>query len=196
MGAGAPAYPGGGVGSRFENLPVQWVDGAAILELEPDLPHRFSGGLFLPHEGQIDNRQLLRALGATLDTLAAAWYAPVVVHDIEPRRVVFSCEAAGKQTKKFDCVIDCRGLGARADIASLRGVRGEIIVVNAPAVQLNRPIRLMHPRYPLYVVPREDNRFLIGATNIESEDCSPITVQSTLELLSAAFSLHPGFAQA
>jgi glycine oxidase len=188
---------GGGLGAGgTTGLPVRWVDGDAIFELEPDLPRRFSGGLFLPNEGQIDNRQLLRALEVTLGTLAVAWYAPAEVHEIEPRRVTFSHGTALRQTKKFDYVVDCRGLGARAEVTDLRGVRGELITVIAPEVHLNRPVRLMHPRYPLYVVPREDNRFLIGATQIESEDFSPITVQSALELLSAAFSIHPGFAQA
>jgi glycine oxidase len=136
------------------------------------------------------------ALEASLDTIVSDWYVNAEIHEIEPQRVTFSHGKARRQTQKFDWVLDTRGLGARADIVGLRGVRGELIVVNAPEVHLNRPIRLMHPRYPLYVVPRENDRFLIGATSIESEDLSPVTVQSALELLSAAFSLHPGFAHA
>ena len=37
---------------------------------------------------------------------------------------------------------------------------------------------------------------MIGATEIESEDLSPASVRSTLELLSAAYAVHPGFAEA
>ena len=36
----------------------------------------------------------------------------------------------------------------------------------------------------------------MGATQIESQDRSPISVRSMLELLSAACSVHPGFAEA
>ena len=87
-------------------------------------------------------------------------------------------------------------MGAKENLPNLRGVRGEIISVKTRDVHLLRPIRLMHPRYPLYIVPRPFKHFLIGATSIESDDDKPMTVQSALELLSAAFVVHPGFAEA
>jgi glycine oxidase len=37
---------------------------------------------------------------------------------------------------------------------------------------------------------------VIGATEIESDDLSPASVRSALELLSAAYAVHPGFAEA
>ena len=36
---------------------------------------------------------------------------------------------------------------------------------------------------------------MIGATEIESDDMSPASVRSTLELLSAAYTVHSGFAE-
>ena len=54
----------------------------------------------------------------------------------------------------------------------------------------------MHPRYPLYIVPKPNHHFVLGATQIESEDDSPISVRSTLGLLSAAYSIHAGFGEA
>lgn len=55
----------------------------------------------------------------------------------------------------------------------------------------------MHPRYRLYLVPRGHNHlYVVGATQIESNDRGPVTVRSSLELLSAAYSLHSGFAEA
>ncbi|MFA6041746.1 MAG: FAD-dependent oxidoreductase, partial [Methylophilus sp.] len=92
--------------------------------------------------------------------------------------------------------IDCRGLGAKASLKQLRGVRGELLLIETPEVNLAMPIRLMHPRHPIYIVPRQNNRFIVGATSIESEDNRPVTVQSVLELLSAACTVHPGFAEA
>lgn len=99
-------------------------------------------------------------------------------------------------TVRHDWIADTRGLSAQADLPDLRGVRGELIIVSAPDVRLRRPIRLMHPRYRVYIVPRPSDRYVIGATSIEAEDFSPITVRSTLELLSAAFAVHPGFGEA
>ena len=66
----------------------------------------------------------------------------------------------------------------------------------APDVHLIRPIRLMHPRYQLYIAPKTKGFYVVGATEIESEDCGPMTVRSSMELLSAAYSVHPGFAEA
>jgi len=162
---------------------IQLVHKEAIAKLEPALAGRFNSGIYLPGEGQIDNRQLLASLQETILASGIDWRWG---EKIEPL----------SRLTGFDWVIDCRGLGAKPDWQALRGVRGEIIIVHAPEVTLNRPVRLMHPRYPLYVVPREDHRFLIGATSIESQDMRPMTVQSALELLSAAFSIHPGFAEA
>ncbi len=87
-------------------------------------------------------------------------------------------------------VIDCRGLGAKGDWRGLRGIRGEVARVHAPGIGLSRPVRLLHPRYPLYIAPKQDDLYVIGATEIEGEDMSPISVRSSLELLSAAFSIH------
>ena len=93
-------------------------------------------------------------------------------------------------------MIDARGLGAGQQVAGLRGVRGEILWVRAPEVALSRPVRLMHPRYQLYIAPKPDNLYAVGATQIESESLAPITVRSSLELLSALYSVQTGFAEA
>jgi glycine oxidase len=87
-------------------------------------------------------------------------------------------------------------LGSAPQWQSVRGVRGEVITLHAPEVTLSRPTRLIHPRYPIYIAPKENGIFRIGATEIESEDLSPISVRSTLELLSAAYSVDSGFAEA
>ncbi len=93
-------------------------------------------------------------------------------------------------------VIDCRGLGARTALTQLRGVRGEVARIHAPGIGLRRPVRLLHPRYPIYIAPKENDLYVIGATELESEDMSPMTVRSALELLSAAHSLNPAFGEA
>ena len=154
---------------------AQWLDGAAIAGLEPGLGGRFPRGLLLPNEGWLDNRALLQAL---------AERGPSVRYGTQ----------ADPQRLAVDVPIDCRG--AAADWPGLRGVRGEAIRLHAPEVSLRRPVRLMHPRYQLYVAPRPGRRYVVGATQIESDSERPVTVRSALELLSAAFAVHPGFAEA
>jgi glycine oxidase len=92
-------------------------------------------------------------------------------------------------------VIDCRGLAARGAQPGLRGVKGEMILIETDEVELSRPVRLIHPRWPLYVIPRGGNRFMLGATSIEAEDTG-VSVRSALELLGAAYAVHPAFAEA
>jgi len=96
----------------------------------------------------------------------------------------------------YDAVIDCRGMAAKGDLPELRGVKGEIVVVRNEEFILSRPVRLMHPRYPLYIVPREDQHFMIGASIIESAEHKAVSLHSAMELMSALYSLHPSFAEA
>lgn len=92
--------------------------------------------------------------------------------------------------------MDSRGLGAKTLFQNLRGLRGELIWLYAPDVKLSRPIRFLDPRYPLYVVPRPKDIYLVGSSELESEEQSPISVRSTLELLTTAYYLHPSFSDA
>ena len=93
----------------------------------------------------------------------------------------------------FDFVIDCRGIGS--NIKQLRAVRGEVLHVHCPEVKIKHAIRFMHPRYKIYIVPRQNDRYIIGATEIESDDKSPMSLQSMLELGSALYAIHPAFAE-
>jgi glycine oxidase len=166
--------------------PMHRLDAEGIVALEPALRgSRFAQGLYLAGEGQLDNRGLLAALLSTLQALPGVqlhWHSPKSPEDFTP--------GPGER------VIDCRGLGARPQWTALRGVRGEVIRVHAPDVALRRPTRLVHPRYPLYIAPKPQGVFVIGATEIESSDMSGASVRSTLELLSAAYAVHSGFGEA
>ena len=159
------------------------VDAAGLATLEPLLAGRFERGLFLQGEGQLANGELLAALAVALDCMDVQWHEGVQVTSLRGL-----CDA--------NVLIDTRGVGARPDWPGLRGVRGEVITLQCEGVSLRRPVRLMHPRHPLYVVPRPGQRFIVGATELESEDDGPTSLRSLLELGSALYSLHPAFAEA
>ena len=167
-----------------ELQPLQMLNGAQVDALEPSVATRIANGMYLPGEGQLDNRQLLSALEVAMTELGVKvhWNSPKQPEDITPGSA--------------DMVLDCRGLGAKPTWNALRGVRGEVVRLYAPEVTLERPTRLVHPRYPIYIAPKENHLFVIGATEIESDDMSPASVRSTLELLSAAYAVHSGFAEA
>lgn len=154
------------------------VDEDEIAILEPDLAGRFRRGLLFPDEAHLDPRQAMAALN---DRLAAMG-------------VEFRFAADAKQISGFDRQIDCTGMAAVDD--RLRGVRGEMLILRTPDISLSRPVRLLHPRFPLYAVPRADTQFMIGATMIESQSNGPVTARSMMELLGAAYALNPAFGEA
>ena len=164
---------------------AQALNAQQIAQLEPELANRFNQGLFLPCEGQIDNQAFYKASFTMLNKRKV--------------KCVFNQRVTIKNgeinNRPFDYIIDCRGLGAKSD-KPLRGLRGEVARLYAPEVNLTRPVRLMHPRYPIYIAPKPNHEYVIGATEIESQDSGAATVRSTLELLSAAYTVHSGFAEA
>lgn len=160
-------------GRRTENYLRLTPD--EIDALEPDLAGRFRAALFFPEEAHIDPRKALQLLAYRLETNGIS---------IE------------KQAPEGQQRIDCRGLSAKDALTDLRGVKGEMLVLRCPDVTLSRPVRLLHPRIPLYIVPRGDGVFMLGATMLESSDRSRITARSLLEMLSAAYALHPAFGEA
>ena len=163
-----------------------------LSKLEPELAQSFSKATYLPQEAWLNTKCVMNSLATQLLPNLICWHAHTHVDDIGPNYIL-----ANDTKHQFDWAVDCRGLGAKDALPELRGVRGELIVLQAPEVKINRLVRLMHPRYRLYLVPRgKDSLYTIGATQIESDDSGPITVRSTLELLSAVYSLHPGFAEA
>jgi glycine oxidase len=170
---------------------MQFLDRDGLRALEPDLEDRFSTGIYFPEEGQIDNRAVLGVLLESIreNGVVCSFEEPVV--EVRPHEVQLPDECL-----TFDNVVDCRGIAGKKGLPELRGVRGELIHLHAPEVHIKRPVRLMHPKYPLYVVPRPNHRYLVGATSLESDSGHPLTVRSALELLSAAFALHPSFAEA
>ena len=170
---------------------VQTLDAAALAQYEPTLAGRFTGGLFLAGEGQLANDQLMAALASELDGLGVQWHEAQMVERVLPHAIV-----CADQKHVIDVAVDARGVGSKSELPALRGVRGEVLRVECQGITLNRPVRLMHPRYQLYVAPRPNGEFVVGATELESEDTGPVTVRSVLELASALHSLHPAFGEA
>ena len=150
------------------------VDDAAITALEPDLAGRFSQGLHFAQEAHLDPSRALQDLARGI-----AAHGGEIRHGTDAPRQID---------------IDCTGMAA--PLPDLRPVRGEMAVLHCPEVSITRTLRLLHPRAPLYLVPRGGGTYMIGATMVESSSDRPATLRALTELFSAAFALHPGFAEA
>ena len=169
----------------------EMLDRASLTSLEPEIAKQFTSAMYFKQEGVIDNQALYPALNAYFaQSKNITWLENTVINNIG-----INGNIAGI-TETFNHVFDCRGNGAKADLKDFRSVRGEVARVYAPEVNISRAVRLIHPRYPLYIAPRKNHEYVIGATQVESDDDSPVTVRSGLELLSALYSLHSGFSEA
>lgn len=167
--------------TRFEHMTERHeaVAPQGIAKLELDLSGRFDRGLFFPDEAHVVASKALQWL------LTEARASGVATEFGQPFK------SLGE-----DVTVDCRGLAARQELPSLRGVRGERMLIHSRDVSLSRPVRLLHPRQPIYVVPQGDGRYVVGASVIEREDDSPMTLKSALDLLGSAYALHPAFGEA
>lgn len=156
------------------------LDADGIAALEPDLAGRFSRALFFPREAHLDPRVATAELARRL----AAMPRVTVRHgtEVEPQ----GC----------DWIVDCRGLAARDRLPDLRGVKGEMLVLFTRDIAFSRPVQLLHPRNPVYIVPRGDGRFMVGATTLECEERGRVRARALLDLIGAAFTIHPAFGEA
>ena len=178
--------------------------------LEPALQGAAQAWL-LPQEGQIDTVATLNALYTAAADVVWHWGTKVVAV------TAGTLTLDGVPPQRFDLVFDVRGTGARPELRGcgeapgfapsvrgrdadftplVRGVRGEIVWLHAPGHGLTRPVRLLHPRHRVYLVPRPGDTVLVGASEVESEDRSPVSLRSAVELMAAAHSVMPSLAEA
>jgi glycine oxidase len=179
--------------ARLEMAPAgtaapQALDAGALARLEPALQGAAHAWL-LPGEACIDTVSTLVALQN--EAPGVRWHWGCNVREALPGQL----HLEGGQTHAAQWVFDVRGLGARPALP-LRGVRGEVIWLRLPAHGLRRPVRLLHPRHRVYIVPRSEDLVVVGASEVESEDRSEVSLRTAVELMSAAHSVMPALAEA
>ena len=126
-----------------------------IAALEPDLAGRFRRGLFFPDEAHLDPRRALAALAERLQRARRC-----------DRASASSCASAALA----DMIVDCRGLAARDACPICAACAARCWSLRcARRLAARGRCALLHPRFPLYIVPRGDGVFMVGATMIESE---------------------------
>jgi len=155
------------------------LDGAELGTLEPDLADRFTSALYFPEEAHMPAPAALAFMLAEVQRAGVE----IILGDAPPEH-------------DGETIVDCRGFAARDLLPDLRGVRGERALIRTRDVSLQRPVQLLHPRLPLYIVPWDDGLYMVGATLVETADAGPVSVRSALELLGGAYAVHPAFGEA
>ncbi|MGK7912928.1 MAG: glycine oxidase ThiO [Synechococcus sp.] len=130
-------------------------------ELQVGLGSKVVGAGWLPNEGQVDNRQLVQSLRAALTEVGAIAIPNTDVRQwqVEGDRVV------AVQTSRGRLLADSFVLAGGAYSSELldipvRPLKGQMLMVNDPVCQLQ------HVLYGqgIYIVPRQDGRIVVGAT--------------------------------
>lgn len=152
---------------------------------------QFNGSYFFAEEGAIDTEMFMTTLIKTVKKLNGSIFENTKIIDVKNAKIF-----TDNQRFDFDYTLDCRGSGANSNFTDLRKVRGEIIQVFAPEVDIVHPLRIFGSRKITYIVPRNHGKYIIGASEIESDDDSEISVRTLSELLAVSYQVHPGFAEA
>lgn len=160
------------------------LDKQQLSALEPDLGDKFSKALYFEKEGHIDPRQAMKILESNLAKKGVKIQYGKTLDTHKPK----------------DTIVDARGFSAKDQLKDLRGVKGEMLILKSRDVNITRPIRLIHPRFPAYIVPRGEIDgayiYMVGATQYESEQRGAITARGMVDLLNAVYAIHPAFAEA
>jgi len=164
----------------------EWLNRERLGALEPDLAERFGRALYFPSEAHLDPREALSTLARRLVELGGELRFDVRLGEENMRAL----------KEQGRAVLDCTGLAARHALPDLRGVKGESVLLRLHELRLSRPVRVLHARIPAYIVPRAAGHFMVGATLIESDEPRRVSVRSLLELLTAAYAVHPSFGEA
>lgn len=181
---------------RRAGLPVEVLSPEEARRPEPTLSPECRGALFLPHDHRVHTRHLFRAL------LRAVRQAGVVIES--HTRLISLLLTKNKitgvrtvhQVLPCDCVVIATGAwsGTLTTHPSfspplpVRPVKGEIVELLAPPGK-----NLTHPLITsrCYVVPRNDNSLLIGATEVEARFDTTVTAGAVTRLVSAAAEATP-----
>ena len=180
-------------GVVFERMPP-----GDYVRVEPALNPDLRAVYFLPDRAQIRNPRHLKALEASLRASRVELKAGTRIEGFETASGRVSGVRTSEGLQPVGAVVIAAGawsgpllagLGAKLDTAPLKG---EIVLLKSDRPLLRRIVE--HGRN--YLVPRDDGRILVGASEENAGFDTRPTPQAIRELLDEALMLCPGLASA
>ena len=138
----------------------------------------------IPEEAYAMSDEMLQALFVQAPNVQWCWCERV--KHAGPRRIAL----ADGSVQNFDLAIDVAEVEIQ-DLMHVRYMRNEVIWLHAPAVTLQRPVRMLQPQRSVHVVPRENGFFIVGASETEENENDSVHAGSAVNLLSAAYRMLP-----
>ena len=178
-------------------FPVEKLNTQEILELEPALSPEIRGGLFFPRDVQVENRLLIGALAAAIKLAGVEVFENTQVESLLTENGKITGVTAGADSKFFAPIV-VLATGAWSSLIKTGGnkflpldiapVRGQMLSFH-PGRKLFKLV-IISPSG--YLVPRADNRVLVGATVENVGFDKNVTTEGIEFLLKGAYELAPG----
>ena len=176
-------------------LPVRWLRGEEVLELEPALSPNVVAGVHSPADYQVDNRKLVEALKAAFLKGGGDLHENLPVEEVILHEDSAPTIMAGGKEWRGERVLLAAGSwsGMIPGLSSalrpwVRPVKGQILAIQADPAMLRHNVRTPD----VYIVPRLDGRLVVGATVEEMGYNRDLTVGGIFELLRGAWRAIPG----
>ncbi|MGQ9897733.1 MAG: glycine oxidase ThiO [Acidobacteriota bacterium] len=178
---------------------AEWLSPSDVQNLEPLV--KSCGALYLPDDWQVESRRLTQSL------IAAVAAARVAIHchsegltlRLEKERVVgvevreerWSAPVVINAAGSWATQMSAKLLGLPAQV--VRPIRGQMIALQMP---VSRRLRHVIRTPQVYLVPRRDQRLIIGATVEDVGYEKAVTAGGVCSLLSGALATAPPLAAA
>ena len=187
---------------RLLNLKVEWLTGADAREMEPLLSPKITAAVWSKDDHQVDNRAMVEALIEAYQKANGTLHENTPVDKIE----IVAGKARGIWIKdnleSADIIVLAAGCWS-SDIDGLpkavqppvRPVKGQMLALQMEeGIVLQKVIRAPRAKYPadVYLVPKDDGRLVIGATNEEMGFDTRLTAGGLFELLRGTWEAVPG----
>jgi len=176
-------------------LPVQWLSAGEARELEPLLSPKVTAAISLPDDGQVNNRELILALREAVERRGGS----VHEHEEVTAVVVDGDRAAGVATAaatfEADVVVVAAGSWSNAIEGIMPEVRPPVRPVKGQVVALRLsedcPLTRVVRAPDVYLLPKNDGRLLVGATQEEMGFNKTPTAGGVLRLLERGWEAVP-----
>ena len=180
---------------RHLGLPVEWLVGSAVRDIEPLLSPRVTSAIWLPDDGQVNNRDLVEALREGFARLGGELREDCAVTAIHcDNGCAHAVEAAG-ETHAVRTVILAAGCWSNQIDGIPEGIRPPVRPVKGQLVSLrmNDDMNLTHViRAPdVYLIPKDDGRLVLGASQEEMGFDTTATAGPVLRLLQRGWEAVP-----
>ena len=183
---------------RAHDLEVERLSSRECRQREPRLSPRIRGGMLVPGDHQVDNRALVEALVVACDKAGVERRAEradeviVEADRVTGVRAAGGTIACGRVLVAGGCWSASLG-GLPPSMIPVRPVKGQLLHLRGPA---DPPLATGNIRgVDVYLVPRADGRFVVGATVEERGHDTTVTAGAVADLLRDAIELLPDIAE-